>query len=127
MPESSDPRLDWSKLGEELAVVIGSPLTVPRTPTRDSLERAGRTGLEDAEASVRPTGSALPQMLLNLSLFHCNKKTKTNMKIMSTFYANGFDRRKVEYLRLSLKRTNRLLHGSRDSDKQGFSGGCCSL
>lgn len=68
MPESSDPRLDWSKLGEELAAVMPTPLPIPAdtTPTRDSVLRAASTGLHEAESSGQTIGSALPQMPLNL-------------------------------------------------------------
>lgn len=65
MPESSEPKLDWSKLGEEVDVVIDTP---PVVTTRDSIVAAlaVRTGLQEAESGGRTTGSALPHTLLNL-------------------------------------------------------------
>lgn len=77
MPESSEPRLDWSKLGEELTPVIVPPLPTASTPVRDSVVLAGSIGLDDAESNRRTIGSALPQTLLNLSL--SGKKTKKNV------------------------------------------------
>ena len=52
MPESSEPKLDWSKFGVELVIMtptqtLPTPLPTPRA-SLDALTRS--TGLDDADA-----------------------------------------------------------------------------
>ena len=133
MPESSDPRLDWSKFpkfGVELAVVMVTlfPVTVALPFLESLLLRAWSTGLEEADAeadepnstvsTARATGSALPHTTPNLIILFLKIKQEIKVKNqnISTFI--------LIYLRLSLNR-NKLLQGSSERDKEGFKGGCC--
>ena len=80
MPESSEPKLDWSKFGvEDAAAIDNTPLIAEADVllTPESTLRGCNTGLDEFEAGEqnselggskeRITGSALPQIAPNLN------------------------------------------------------------
>lgn len=104
MPESSEPKLDWSKFGVELAVVMVMllPITVTQPALESILLRAWRTGLEEAEAEAeanepnstvsteQATGSALPQTTPNLIKTIVNKEIQDEWNEVTTYFTCGF-------------------------------------
>lgn len=89
IPESSEPRLDWSKLDD--VEIPADTMPLPIAESIPDVDFCNSTPQPEEEVPQELTGSALPHTAPNL--------------------------------RVSLSR-NKLLDGSSERDRQGFSGGC---